>query len=76
LKDYHSAYIKAGIPGHYDIGIARLCSGRPQMSDEGYDSLLQQVPSLDEMKLFFTVERDKFERSEAFKARREGHTSD
>lgn len=65
MDDYHAAYVQAGIPNQYDIGIKRLCSGHPQASDEGYEALVKDAPSVEELQRFFVQKRDDYERAKA-----------
>jgi hypothetical protein len=47
LADYHEAFRIGGIASQAAIGLRRLCSGKPQASDEGFESLRSlQSPSL------------------------------
>jgi hypothetical protein len=41
--------------------LSRLCSGHPQRDDEGYQQLLQNPPTLEQMTEFFRQRRDQFE---------------
>lgn len=43
----------SGVPQKMDIALSRLCSGRPNQQDEGYESLLSNPPSVDLMSEFF-----------------------
>lgn len=61
IQDYRAAFKEAGNPDQCDSGLARLCSGIPQKDDEGYAHLLENPPSLEEMKSFFVSLRDKLE---------------
>ena len=61
IFDYRSTFQHAGIPHQCDIGLTRLCSGIPQRDDEGYAHLLQNPPTLEEMRAFFVQERGKLE---------------
>jgi hypothetical protein len=70
IHDYRAAFVEAGAEGQCAIGLGRLCSGQPQKDDEGYAHLLNQPPSLAEMKNFFTAQRDKLEIDTAAAARR------
>ena len=45
----------------YTNGAGRLCSGRPQSDDEGYENLMENPPTLEEMKKFFATLRSQFE---------------
>jgi len=65
MKDYHEAFHAAGIADQATVGLQRLCSGKPQASDEGFEHLSPEAPSLAEMQRFFQSQRDTFERREA-----------
>ena len=65
LADYYKAFVRAGIPQQFDLGINRLCSGQPAKADEGYAQLLANAPSLTTMQEFFQQRRDEFERESA-----------
>lgn len=76
LRDYHNVFEDAGVPVQRDIGLGRLCSGVPQRDDEGYAHLLPNPPTLEQMKAYFTAQRDKLEVELAAQAaRRGGHPS-
>jgi len=70
LKDYRNAFCEAGIESQFDVGITRLCSGKPERNDEGYVHLLGNAPSIEEMAEYFRSERDRFEVERAAEARR------
>lgn len=61
LRDYRAAFEEAGVSAQCDTGLSRLCSGVPQRDDEGYAHLLSDPPTLEEMKAYFTAQRDKLE---------------
>jgi hypothetical protein len=61
LRDYHAAFVEAGVAAQCDIGLSRLCSGVPQRDDEGYAHLMPNPPSLEAMKQFFIAQRDRLE---------------
>ena len=70
IRDYRAAFVEAGSLTECDIGLSRLCSGIPQRNDEGYAHLLARPPSLEEMKTFFEVQRDRLEIDTAAEAKR------
>ena len=70
IRDYQAAFEDAGSAAQCDIGLARLCSGVPQRDDEGYAHLLQDPPTLDEMKAFFVEQRNRLEIETAAEAAR------
>jgi Nucleotidyl transferase AbiEii toxin, Type IV TA system len=61
LRDYRAAFEEAGVSSQCDTGLSRLCSGVPQKDDEGYAHLLSNPPTLEEMKAYFTAQRNKLE---------------
>lgn len=65
LDDFHAAFVKAGIPGQFDIAMQRLCSGRPSLNDEGFEQIAPHAPSLAEMRDFFVRQRDAYEQAVA-----------
>ena len=74
LRDYRAAFQEAGISSQFETGLNRLCSGIPQKDDEGYAHLLPNAPSLDEMKAFFTSQRNRLEvelAAESLRSRRQ-----
>ncbi len=70
MHDYAAAFRAAGAEGQRDLSLQRLCSGTPQRGDEGFTHLLQNAPTIEEMKQFFTAQRDLLEITEAEEARR------
>ncbi|HEY8965678.1 MAG TPA: nucleotidyl transferase AbiEii/AbiGii toxin family protein [Candidatus Methylacidiphilales bacterium] len=68
LSDYRQAFIQAGIEDQSDLGLERLCNGAPQASDEGYEALLENPPTLVEMQDYFRMARSALEIEEARKA--------
>jgi len=65
MTDFHAAFVKAGIPGQFDLAMQRLCSGRPSLSDEGFEHIAPQAPSVEEMRGFFIQQRDQYEQAVA-----------
>jgi hypothetical protein len=61
LRDYLAVFEKAGDPHGGEIGLGRLTSGRPDRADEGLRPLVADPPSLEEMRDFFSRERDRLE---------------
>lgn len=59
--EFLRAFERAGAPGKYDIAIMRLCSGKPGLNDEGYQTLLPDPPSIADMQRFFIELRDRIE---------------
>jgi hypothetical protein len=70
MRDYQSAFRDAGVEHQCDIGLSRLCSGVPQLNDEGYAHLLAEPPTLDQMRRFFIAQRDALEIETAAEAAR------
>lgn len=70
MRDYKSAFREAGAENQCDIGLSRLCSGVPQLNDEGYAHLLTEPPTPDQMKAFFIAQRDAVEIETAAEAAR------
>jgi hypothetical protein len=67
-RDYLEVFEKAGESHAFEIGMARLCSGNPELSDEGYAALASNPPSLDQMRDFFLAMRDELEVDVAHRA--------
>ncbi|MBI2950314.1 MAG: nucleotidyl transferase AbiEii/AbiGii toxin family protein [Verrucomicrobia bacterium] len=67
-QDYRNAFLEAKDEPNCDIGLTRLCSGIPQRDDEGYAHLMENAPSLDEMKASFVKMRDEIEIGRAAEA--------
>lgn len=65
LADFHAAFVRAGIPQQFDVGLNRLCSGVPAKADEGFEHLLTDAPSPALMRDFFRQLRDDYERQAA-----------
>jgi hypothetical protein len=68
FRDYAETFQLAGVPEQLDLGLARLCGGRPPKDDEGYESLLPDPPSLEHIAAFFRAQRDLLEVELAQKA--------
>lgn len=66
--DLRAPFETAGVIQKFDIAMQRLCSGRPEAGDEGYDSLLDKPPSIQEMRDYFTSIRDPIEQEVARRA--------
>ena len=62
------AFERAGAPGKYDIAMMRLCSGKPGLNDEGYETLVKNPPTVEEMQRFFFEIRDRIEQDVAHHA--------
>lgn len=59
--DIHQAFVLAGEPAKFDIAMTRLTSGKPSLVDEGYASLLEQAPSIDDMREYFIQVQDELQ---------------
>ncbi|HCN78409.1 MAG TPA: hypothetical protein DIT13_14600 [Verrucomicrobiales bacterium] len=65
LEDMRAVFQKAGMSMQFDTALQRLCSGQPSKHDEGYEHLMENPPSLEEMTRFFRAERDAYEQRQA-----------
>lgn len=70
IGDYLTAFHDAGVPMNWETGLARLRAGRFSASDEGFDPLIENPPSLEEMTQFFHDQRDRLEADIAESSRR------
>lgn len=70
IVQFQQTFRDAGVESQCATALSRLCSGVPQKDDEGYNHLLDQAPTLEEMKSFFTAQRDRLEVETAEKALR------
>lgn len=61
LNDYVAAFEKAGIPNHWETGLARITSGKLAPNDEGYEEMMESPPSIDQIVEFFVEERNRYE---------------
>jgi len=61
IFDYYRAFEEAGQPRKAENGMNRLCLGKPQLDDEGFEKLVANAPSLEEMAAFFREQRDRYE---------------
>jgi len=59
--DFRRVFEEARRESGFDIANARLRKGIPSIADEGYASLLENPPSLEEMRAFFTEMLDRLE---------------
>ena len=50
---FEGVFFTSKVPQKMEIALTRLCSGRPHQLDEGYESLLENPPSLTQMSEFF-----------------------
>ena len=61
LRDYLRVFEQAGDRYGAEIGLSRLCSGRPERADEGFQPLGSPSPSIEELQAFFVAARDALE---------------
>ncbi len=61
MRDFWCAFAEAGEELKRETALDRLCRGIPQRSDEGFEALLQNPPTLEEMRQFFSDLRDRYE---------------
>lgn len=66
--EFMRAFERAGAPGKYDIAMMRLCSGKPGTNDEGYQTLMDNPPTVKQMQRFFIETRDRIEQDVARQA--------
>jgi hypothetical protein len=59
--DIYRTFELAGVPAKFDIAMARMCSGKVALLDEGYESLLAEPPSVADMQAYFKRVRDEVE---------------
>lgn len=74
-EDFHRVFIEADRESGFDIASMRLRSGKPSLTDEGYTNLLENPPTLEEMRAYFSDVLDRLEvdlSAAAFKAQRAG----
>jgi hypothetical protein len=70
FHQFRQVFVDAGAEGAYDMAVARLCSGRPNATDEGFSSLQSNPPTLEVMNRFFTESKDAYEQEAAEKEAR------
>jgi predicted nucleotidyltransferase component of viral defense system len=63
-KDFYAVFVQAKNEGQYDYAADRLSKARPSRNDEGYEALLPNPPSIEEMRDFFLQRRNNYERGE------------
>lgn len=66
--DMRAPFAAAGVIQKFDIAMQRLCSGKPEAGDEGYESLLAKPPSVTQMRDYFLDIRNQIERAVARRA--------
>ncbi len=70
IRDYQAVFRDAGVSSQCAMGLSRLCSGVPQRDDEGYEHLLANPPTVEEMTAFFAEQRNRLEIESAANALR------
>lgn len=70
--DMRAPFEAAGAIQKFDLAMHRLCSGRPDPGDEGFESLLEHAPSLREMRDYFVHMRNQIEVEAARRANPRG----
>jgi len=63
--DYLSAFVKAGIPGHWEISLNRMAGGHLPAHDPGYSHLIANPPDITEISSYFSQLRDTIEQERA-----------
>jgi predicted nucleotidyltransferase component of viral defense system len=61
-NDFHDVFPRLSTISQYQNAAGRLCSGRPQANDEGYETLVAKPPSVREMRDYFLQLREAYER--------------
>ncbi len=67
--DMRTPFEAAGAIQKFDIAMRRLCSGKPEAGDEGYESLLDKPPTVAQMRDYFIDVRDHIEQEVARRSR-------
>lgn len=70
LHDMEDTYVAAGTPAQMDIALARLCSGKAPIHDEGLSHLMEDPPDLQTIAAFFRIKRDEYETTAASRKRK------
>jgi hypothetical protein len=60
LHEFQKAFEKSNRLKNLDIAFQRLCSGKPSKSDPGFEGLLPNPPSLEELAAFFKEAVDNY----------------
>jgi len=60
-KDFYQAFVETESEGQYDYAAERLTRAHPSKSDEGYEALLPNPPTIEEMRAFFLQRRNSYE---------------
>jgi hypothetical protein len=59
--DFYAAFEEAGVPMKFDIAMQRMCKDSIPESDEGYDTLLPDPPTIAQMQEYFVALRERIE---------------
>lgn len=65
MGDFYRVFKEGGIVQKFTIASKRLQSCTPQAADEGYEHLLEQAPTLEQMREFFNQQIDQLEQDQA-----------
>ena len=64
LREWKDAYDRAGLtPWHFENALKRICSGTPSQDDEGFQTLLSNPPSIQEIAARFRLLQENYERT-------------
>jgi hypothetical protein len=61
---FHQVFVEFSDEGKYEIAARRLCSGVPSSTDEGYESLVDHPPTIEEMRDTFIELKRRFDQGE------------
>jgi predicted nucleotidyltransferase component of viral defense system len=59
--DFYAAFEEAGVPMKFDIAMQRMCKDSIPESDEGYDTLLPDPPTIAQMQEYFIALKERIE---------------
>lgn len=65
--DFYAAFEEAGVPMKFDIAMQRMCKDSIPGSDEGYDTLLPDPPTISRMQKYFIGLKAQIEEDVALK---------
>lgn len=65
--DFYAAFEEAGVPMKFDIAMHRMCKDPIPESDEGYDTLLPNPPTITQMQKYFIGLKAQIEEDVALK---------
>ena len=66
-SDVYAAFEEAGVPMKFDIAMQRMCRDSIPESDEGYDTLLPDPPTITQMQKYFVELKGRIEEDVALK---------